>query len=180
MHPDGIPEKLQDLLPTESERPMENISAAVVTMSDRASKGEYEDRSGKILSKSLEFLGASIGDYKILPDDEATLKAHITSLIGKVDVIFTTGGTGLAPRDITPDVISSMADYEVAGIGELLRSSAADHVLSTWISRSSAYVIADTLIICLAGSTGAVKDGIEVLKNLIPHAVAHVQNKDIH
>ena len=180
VHPDGIPEKLQSMLPTESKRPFENINAAVVTMSDRASRGEYEDRSGKILCEKIEFLGGKIGDYKVLPDDEDKLKAHISGLIGNVDLIFTTGGTGLAPRDITPDVISAIADYEVVGIGELLRSSAANHVLSTWISRSSAYVIGETLIVCLAGSTGAVKDGIEVLKELLPHAIAHVQNKDIH
>lgn len=180
VHPDGIPKKLQDLLPTETQRPLENINAAVVTLSDRASKGEYEDRSGKILSEKLEFYGARITDYKILPDDEAALTAHIKELIGKVDVIFTTGGTGLAPRDITPDVIAKLADYEVAGIGELLRSSAAEHVPTTWLSRSNAYVVDDTLIVCLPGSTGAVKDGVETLKNLLPHAIGHVQNKNMH
>ncbi|MCJ8323444.1 MAG: bifunctional molybdenum cofactor biosynthesis protein MoaC/MoaB [Rhizobiales bacterium] len=180
VHPDGIPEKLQSLLPTISERPMEAITAAVVTMSDRASKGEYADRSGVILSEKLEFYGAKINDYKILPDDPEPLTRHILALIGQVDVIFTTGGTGLAPRDITIDTIAKIADYDVPGIGELLRSSAAAHVPTTWISRSNAYVIKDTLIVCLPGSTGGVKDGIETLKNLLPHAIGHVQNKNMH
>ena len=180
VHPDGIPDKLRDLLPTESIRPFEGIKAAIVTMSDRASRGEYEDRSGKILGEKIEFYGGEIGDYKVLPDDEKVLKDHVLGLVGKVDVIFTTGGTGLAPRDITPDVIGEIADYDVPGIGELLRSSAADHVPTTWISRSNAFVIKDTLVICLPGSTGGVKDGIEVLKELLSHAIGHVQNRDMH
>lgn len=180
VHPDGIPDKLQDLLPTESKRPLEGITAAVVTMSDRASKGEYEDRSGKILDEKLSFYGALVKDYTVLPDDEKQLQTHILALVGKVDLIITTGGTGLAPRDITPDAIAEIADYDVAGIGELLRSSAADHVPTTWISRSNAYVIKDTLIVCLPGSTGGVKDGIETLKYLLPHAIGHVKNQDVH
>ncbi len=180
VHPDGIPEKLQDLLPTKNNTPLANITAAVITMSDRASKGEYEDRSGKILTEKLEFYGATVKDYKILPDDEIALKTHVLSLINTVDVIFTTGGTGLAPRDITPDTVAKIADYEVAGIGELLRSSAANHVPTTWLSRSNAYVIKQTLVVCLPGSTGAVKDGIETLKELLPHAIGHVQNKNMH
>lgn len=180
LHPDGIPERLKALLPSEDEKPLANINAAIVTMSDRASKGEYEDRSGQILNDKLHFYGAKVSDYKILPDDEDKLKNHILKLIGKVDVVITTGGTGLAPRDITPDVIAKLADYDVPGIGELLRASAADHVPTTWLSRSNAYVIKDTLIVCLPGSTGGVKDGVETLKNLLPHAIGHVKNKDMH
>lgn len=180
IHPDGIPEKLQSLLPVENLRPLEAIEAAVVTLSDRASAGEYADKSGKLLQEKLEFYGATVNHYKVLPDDATALSNHINSLVGKVGVIFTTGGTGLAPRDITIDTIANMAEYEAAGFGELLRSSAAGHVPSTWLSRSGAFVLKDTLIICLPGSTGGVKDGIEVLKELLPHAIGHVQNKNMH
>ncbi len=181
IHPDGIPESLQKLLPTQSKRLLEGRTAAIITLSDRAYKGEYEDKSGSILQELLENLGCQILDYTILPDESAQLEQQLLNLVGKVDLIITTGGTGLAPRDITPETIAKLANIEISGIGELLRSSAAAHVPTSWLSRSLAAIIDDTLVISLPGSTGGVKDGIEVLKNILPHALDHVQDKkNIH
>lgn len=177
IHPAGIPENLQSLLPTESKRPLENRTAAVITLSDRASKGEYEDKSGAALKEGLEFLGCEVTDYTIIPDEPKQLEEKLSALAGKVELILTTGGTGLAPRDITPETIAKFANVEIPGIGELLRSFGANHVPTAWLSRASAVIIDGTLVIALPGSTGAVKDSIEALKAILPHALDHVQDK---
>ncbi len=181
VHPEGIPETLQKFLPTESVRPLEGRSAAIITLSDRASRGEYEDKSGVILKESLESLGCKVVDYVVLPDEPELLEKKLAGLVGKIELVITTGGTGLAPRDSTPETIAGLANIEVPGIGELLRSSAASHVPTSWLSRSSAYIIDSTLVVTLPGSSGGVKDGIEVLKSILPHAMDHVQGKkNIH
>lgn len=181
VHPDGLPDALQELLPTQSERPLEGINAAVITLSDRASRGEYEDKSGVILKDELESLGANVTDYSVLPDEAAGLENKILELVGNIDLIITTGGTGIAPRDITPEVIRKLANVEINGIGELLRSSGAQHINTSWLSRSLAVIIDDTLVVSLPGSKGGVKDGMEVLKVILPHALDHVQDKkNIH
>ncbi len=177
VHPKGIPQGLQQLLPTESKRPLDNRVAAVITMSDRAYRGEYEDISGKILKQELEFLGAKISDHTILPDEGNELEKKLSELTGTVEMVIITGGTGLASRDITPQTIKKFPHIEIPGIGELLRSSGAKHVPSSWLSRSIALNINNTLVISLPGSTGAVKDGIETLKTILPHALDHLQNK---
>ncbi|HRX76443.1 MAG TPA: cyclic pyranopterin monophosphate synthase MoaC, partial [Candidatus Cloacimonadota bacterium] len=102
VHPDGIPPALQALLPAASQRPLEGRTAAVITLSDRASRGEYEDKSGPTLKEALEKLGCQVGEVCILPDDPSQLEQKITELVGSIELIVTTGGTGLAPRDTTP------------------------------------------------------------------------------
>jgi len=177
IHPDGIPEKLNALLPSKSQRPLEARTGAVITLSDRAYRGEYEDKSGLALKQGLEFLGAQISDYSIIPDDAEMLEQKILQLAGKVELIITTGGTGLASRDITPETIAKLSNIEVPGIGELLRASSAPHIPTAWLSRSLAVIIDKSLVISLPGSTGAVKDAIEVLKTILPHALDHLKDK---
>ena len=177
VHPNGIPDKLRDLLPAKSKRPLEGINASVITLSDRAYKGEYEDKSGIALKEGLEFLGCEISNYEVLPDEADQLEKKLRQLIGKTDLIITTGGTGLSKRDITPQTVKKLGGIEIDGIGELLRSSSAAHVVGAYLSRSIALNIDGTLLICLPGSTGAVKDALEVLKPILAHAIAHLQGK---
>lgn len=177
IHPDGVPEALRQWLPTASERPLEGRNAAVITMSDRAHSGEYEDISGVLLKTSLEQLGCRISHYTVLPDDARLLEQALLELTGKVELVMITGGTGLAPRDVTPETIAQLDGIDVPGIGELLRSAGAAHVRTSWLSRSLAVVKDNTLVIALPGSTGAVKDSVETLKAILPHALDHVQGK---
>ncbi len=178
VHPDGIPEALEILLPIQFQRTLKGRTVAVITMSDRAYRGEYEDKSGIVLKNALENLGCKILDYTILPDEISQLKQKFVDLTGKVELIITTGGTGLDSRDITPETIYKFTNVKIPGIGELLRSSSGrGGVPTAWLSRSLAAIINGTLVISLPGSTGAVKDGIEVLKTILPHALDHIQGK---
>ena len=182
IHPDGIPEELKNLLPVESELPLKGIKAAVITLSDRASNGEYEDKSGKILQANLSEIGAEIVAYKLIADEKNLLEVEIKSLISdNADLIITTGGTGMSPRDITPETVENICDRIIPGIGELLRNSGARNTQNAWLSRSIAGMVGETLIISLPGSTGGVKDGVEAVKAIIPHALDHINNKqNIH
>jgi molybdenum cofactor biosynthesis protein MoaC len=177
VHPDGLPEHLSAALLNTPQTPLSGYSAATITLSDRAFSGEYEDRSGPTLKGLLEDLGCDVKDAIILPDDPVKLSAAMSELTGKVNLIVTTGGTGLSPRDITPQTISALDGIDIPGIGELLRASSAGHVPTTWLSRSLAAVIGNTLVIALPGSTGGVRDGIEALKGILPHALDHIADK---
>lgn len=151
-------------------------STAVVTMSDRASRLEYEDQSGMLLKKYCEEHFLKECDYKILPDNADQLRSQITQLVEKnIHLILITGGTGLGPRDITPEVMSAMANKEIAGFGELQRQHGAQFTPSSWLSRSSAYVVGNSLVVLLPGSPKAVSQGLDVLNKIIPHALKMIQ-----
>ena len=148
----------------------ENIKAAVIVCSDSISEGKAEDRSGKaILDKLKKYhINASC---EIIPDDAGTVRAKTISLIeqGNRLIIFT-GGTGLSPRDITPDVISKMIDREIPGIMEAARSYGQQRTPFAMLSRGVAGFIKDTLVVTLPGSEKAT---IETMDALFPH-VLHV------
>ncbi|MCC7259485.1 MAG: bifunctional molybdenum cofactor biosynthesis protein MoaC/MoaB [Alphaproteobacteria bacterium] len=174
VHPDGLPDALSGLLVEKNERPLEGIRAAVITLSDRASKGVYADESGVLLRKELEMLGCPAPEYGVIPDEASALEVALASLSGTAQLVITTGGTGLAPRDITPDTLAHLSAREIPGIGELLRSSGAQHQPLSWLSRSTAVVIGDMLVIALPGSPKAVKEGMDALRAVLPHALALV------
>ncbi|MEQ1920705.1 MAG: molybdenum cofactor synthesis domain-containing protein, partial [Elusimicrobiota bacterium] len=144
-------------------------SAAVITVSDRAFKKIYRDTSGPALASGLQRIGFSIKKRIISPDDQTTIETHIRRAARGVNVVVLTGGTGLAPRDVTPEAVMAVCDRIIPGIGETLRSSGGPVTAS--LSRSVAGQLGKCVIVALPGSAGGVRDGLNVLGDLLPHAI---------
>ena len=162
------------------------IKVHVITLSDRASQGIYEDKSGPLLKKLSEefFLGNGRHveiENTIIPDNEVQLRDLLKQLIGKnTDIIFTTGGTGIGPRDITPDVVKSILDKEISGIMEMIRVKYGMEFPNALISRSIAGVAGKTLIYALPGNPKAVKEyAVEIFKT-VEHSFRMLNAIDEH
>lgn len=159
------------------EKKLEGVISAVMVMSDRCFRGESEDRSGPAAERWLSEQGSKVVLNRVLPDDHQLLSRELAALIKRSapDLVITSGGTGLSPRDITPETILSVArelgGREVPGIGELLRAEGAKKTEMSWLSRSTAVLIGKTLIVCLPGSPVAVIEGLDSIKNIISHAI---------
>ena len=151
------------------------ITVAVLTLSDKGSKGEREDLSGPAISAMLKGIGAEVKHYEILPDEKEIIREKLVEYSLKVDLILTTGGTGLSPRDVTPDATLEVIDREVPGIAEAMRSEGLKKTPRSMLSRAVAGVKGRTLIINLPGSPRAVKENLEVIMDVIPHAVEKIK-----
>ena len=182
-HPDPLPSWLESLDFDEKNNLLfAGINVATLTASTRAAKGDYADKSGQNLKKLCEALGATIQTQLICADEPALLEKALNSILQKYDpdLIITTGGTGLSPTDVTPEVLKTLCQKEIPGMGELLRASGAQHISTTWLSRSLAGVVGQTLVIALPGNPNAVTEGVEALKEIIPHAITLVRGKNVH
>jgi molybdenum cofactor synthesis domain-containing protein len=153
------------------------MRARVVVASNRAAAGVYADTSGPILVNGLRELGFDVPDPVVVPDGEPVAQA-IRDAIGQVDVILTSGGTGLTPTDRTPEMTRPLLDMEVPGIAEALRAVSRDRVPTSVLSRGLAGVAGRTLIVNLPGSTGGAKDGLAVLGPILRHAVEQIGGGD--
>lgn len=172
-HPAGVPEHLRERLrPAAPELPLTGLTAAVVTVSDRAAEGTYEDRSGPALAEALAAAGCGIVAREVVADDAPALQALLERCIDehRPDLVLTTGGTGLSPRDITPEAVASLSSRTVPGLAELLRQAGARHTPMSWLSRSLAGVVGDSLVITLPGSTRGVRQSLAALLPVLPHA----------
>lgn len=151
---------------------LKGLRAGVLTLSDRCSSGKMEDRSGAYIRDFLSSRGASIEAIEVVGDEVETIRRRIREWAFErdLDLILCTGGTGLGPRDVTPEAIQEMGGKWVPGIGELLRSQGAKHTAMAWISRGEAYLLAHALVIALPGSLSAVKQGLESLEEILSHA----------
>ncbi|RZU33177.1 MogA/MoaB family molybdenum cofactor biosynthesis protein [Blastococcus saxobsidens] len=154
--------------------------AVVVTASNRASAGVYEDRSGQALAAGLRELGFAVEGPHVRPDDVAELEAVLRASVDLgVDLVVTTGGTGLSPTDVTPEATRAVLEREAPGIAEAVRRYGAENgVLTAVLSRGLAGTAGRTLIVNLPGSTGGVKDGLAVLGPLLPHVVSQLRGGD--
>jgi molybdenum cofactor synthesis domain-containing protein len=155
------------------------IRALAVTVSNRAAAGIYEDKSGPVLVDALRDAGCSVDGPLVIPDGESVEAALRDSVAAGYDVVVTTGGTGLTPGDQTPEMTRRVLDREIPGIGEALRAAGvAAGVPTALLSRGIAGLAGRTLIVNLPGSTGGVRDGMELLGPLLPHAVSQVHGGD--
>ncbi len=151
------------------------ITVAVLTLSDKGSKGEREDLSGPAMGEMLTLIGAEVKLYEILPDEKELIKKKLLDLSGKVDLILTTGGTGLSPRDVTPEATKEVIDREVPGIAEAMRAEGLRKTSRAMLSRAVAGTRGKALIINLPGSPKAVRENLAVILDVIPHAVEKIK-----
>lgn len=156
------------------------MRTAVVTVSDKGYAGEREDTSGPLLTELLRRMGAEVVVQTIVPDEPDQIQqtlVHLADDLG-LDLVLTTGGTGLTPRDRTPEATRAVIEREAAGLAEVLRSEGYRRTPLAVLSRGTAGLRGRTLIVNLPGSPRAVREGMEILAPILPHAVQMAQGED--
>ncbi|HEX4655177.1 MAG TPA: MogA/MoaB family molybdenum cofactor biosynthesis protein [Mycobacteriales bacterium] len=153
--------------------------ARVITVSDRSHGGLRHDESGPLLSTLLGDLGFAAVHVVVVPDDIPEIEAAIREAVTEgVDLVATTGGTGFAPRDVTPEATRRVIDREAPGLAEALRTFNRDKVPTTILSRAVAGVAGATIVVNLPGSPSGVRDGASVLEPVIGHAITQLRGGD--
>ncbi|BAL93299.1 putative molybdopterin biosynthesis protein B [Actinoplanes missouriensis 431] len=150
----------------------------MIVASNRASAGVYADTSGPRLVAGLRELGCEVGDPVVVPDGDPVTQALREAVTDGVDVVLTSGGTGVTPTDRTPEATRGLLDFEIPGIAEAIRAYSRDRVPAAALSRGLAGVAGRTLIVNLPGSTGGAKDGLAVLGPILKHTVDQIRGGD--
>ena len=161
---------------------MATIRAGILTVSDAGSRGERQDTSGAAIRELLAAIGAEVAQYAIVPDEANRIAAALRDWCSPVslDLILTTGGTGLAARDVTPEATLRVAERLVPGIAEAMRAEGMRHTPRAMLSRSVAAVLNRTLIINLPGSEKGVRESLGAVLDVLPHAVELLQGVTEH
>lgn len=153
--------------------------AAVVVASNRAAAGVYDDTTGPLIVAALREWGFAVGEPVVVPDGDPVREAIAAALGAGARVVLTTGGTGLTPTDRTPEATRPLLDREVPGIAEAIRAAGvAKGVPTAVLSRGLAGIAGDALVVNLPGSRGGVKDALQVLEEVVSHAVEQVRGSD--
>jgi molybdenum cofactor synthesis domain-containing protein len=149
------------------------IEIAVMTSSDRCSRGEAEDVSGKLVSEMIKTIGGRTAAYDIVPDDIPAIKEKLLHYCDAlaVNVVLTTGGTGFSGRDVTPEATAQVLEKNIPGLPELMRAEGLKKTKKAVLSRGIAGIRGNTIIINLPGSPKAVKESLEAIIDLIPHSL---------
>jgi molybdopterin adenylyltransferase len=155
------------------------LRVGIITVSDKGWQGQRHDKSGPVIRDSLSAAGASAVKYEVMPDDAALISGRLVEWAdgGEVDVILTTGGTGLARRDVTPEATLSVVDKIVPGLAETMRAETFRVTPTAILSRAVAGVRGECLIVNLPGSPKAVRECLEVILPVIPHAVEIIRGE---
>jgi molybdopterin adenylyltransferase len=162
------------------------VRVAVLTISDRSYHGERADKTGPAVADAVKRLvpGATIVEQTILPDEQDDIEWNLKRIAdtSAADLVLTAGGTGLSPRDVTPQATRTVADYEVPGIAEAMRAATRGALPSAILSRQVAAVRERTLVVNLPGSPRGAVECFEVVANVLPHAVATLRDEaaDVH
>jgi molybdenum cofactor synthesis domain-containing protein len=154
------------------------IRVAVLTLSDRGFRGEREDLSGQEIRNIVAKIEADIVSHDILPDEKDVITGKLIDLCGKADLILTTGGTGLSPRDVTPEATREVIQREIPGIAEAMRLEGLKKTSYSMLSRAVAGVRNETLIINLPGSPRAVRENLKAVIECLPHAIEKIRGSD--
>jgi molybdenum cofactor synthesis domain-containing protein len=152
------------------------IRAAIITLSDKGSKGEREDESGLIIREMIMNIGASVSHYEVLPDEKPGIVEVLSRLSdsGTIDLILTTGGTGVSPRDVTPEATLEVIERDLPGMAEAMRAESLKKTPHAMISRAIAGIRKRTLIVNLPGSPRAVRENLAVILPALPHAIEKI------
>ncbi len=156
-------------------------NAHVVTISDGAFHGKREDKSGPVLVSLLSLAGFEVEGPEVVPDEAERIVEAVTRAVARgVDLVVSTGGTGLGPRDVTPQAMSTILDYEVPGIGETMRRAGASSTPMAALSRSMGGVRGRTLIISVPGSPKGASESLEAVMTIVGHAIQLLHGDTSH
>jgi molybdenum cofactor synthesis domain-containing protein len=147
------------------------IKAAVLTISDKGSRGEREDKSGEVIKEKLGHIKAEVVAYEIVPDEREIISQTIRSFADRANLILTTGGTGVSPRDVTPEATRDVIERELPGFSEAMRAESFKVTTRSIGSRAVSGMYKDTLIINLPGSPKGVSECLGVVLEAIPHVL---------
>ena len=152
-------------------------SCGILTISDKGSRGERIDTSGMQLKKQVSTVGFEIVAYEIVPDHQQTISKTLIDWADqrKIDLIITTGGTGVSPNDLTPEATREVLDREIPGIGEAMRHASLQKTVHAMLSRSLAGIREKSLIINLPGSEKAARENLECVLDALPHALYKIK-----
>ncbi len=149
------------------------IKVAILTVSDSCSQGIRKDVSGQTIKDMLGSDKSEICEYKVVPDEHESITKQLVHFVDetKVDIIFTTGGTGLGPRDVTPEATAEVCEKIVPGLAEIMRLEGLKKTKNAVLSRAVAGIRGNTLIINMPGSPKAVAESLEIILDILPHAL---------
>ena len=154
-------------------------TAVVLTISDTRSKGTAEDLSGPAVEEMLTRMGIETADRRVVPDEIEAIRGEIRRSVNRVSLIVTTGGTGIATRDVTPEAVAPLLDKSLPGFGEIMRTGGYAKTPLSIISRGGAGLAGRTLIVMLPGSPRGVRDSLDLLGPAILHVLKFLENQPV-